>query len=292
MAQLWALHSEAPYIIMDFSFRGTKISGSALHSETPHSPISCMNHFSTSETHKLHTAWPKQWDWQADLSALTHTIVDAVDAVVGFLGGGAGVVGQIRWGGFPTPFIQRRSCHHCQRGVGGGWSRPCHSGKVNQVQQTLKPYTISSLPICVMHAEASLTVWLFKKKKCLQWNPWWETTLMTDHPDERLSWWETTLMRDHTDERPHLWQTTLIRDHPDERLSWWKTTLMRDHPDETTQMRDHPDETVLLKDHPDERPPWWETTLMRYCPDELLSCWKTRIWDHTDERPLLIKKIS
>ena len=276
LAQLWALHSEAPYIIMDFSFRGTKISGSALHSETPHSPISCMNHFSTSETHKLHTAWPKQWDWQADLSALTHTIVDAVDAVVGFLGGGAGVVGQIRWGGFPTPFIQRRSCHHCQRGVGGGWSRPCHSGKVNQVQQTLKPYTISSLPICVMHAEASLTVWLFKKKKCLQWNPderphWWQTILMRDHTDDRPSWWETILMRDHTDERPHLWQTTLIRDHPDERLSWWKTTLMRLSCWKTT----------LMRDHRDERPPWWDTVLMSYCPAERQGYEITPMRDHS-----------
>lgn len=50
LAQLWALHSEAPYITMDFSIRETKISGSALYSETPHSPISCMNHFSISET--------------------------------------------------------------------------------------------------------------------------------------------------------------------------------------------------------------------------------------------------
>ena len=229
LAQLWALHSEAPYVTMDCSIRETKISGSALYSETPHSPISCMNHFSISET--LHTAWPKQWDWQADLSALTHTIVDAVDAVVGFLGGGAGVVGQIRWGGFPTPFIQRWSCHHCQGGVGGGWSRPCHSGKVNQVQQTLKPYTSSSLPISVMHAEASLTVWLLKTK-----------SVYSETPAERQHWW----------------QTTLIRDHPDERLSWWKTT----------PMRDHPDETVLLKDHPDERLPWWDTVLMSYCPAE------------------------
>ena len=32
----------------------------------------------------------------------------------------------------------------------------------------------------------------------VQWNPWWETTLMmTEHFDERPSWWETTMMRDH-----------------------------------------------------------------------------------------------
>ena len=193
------------------------------------------------QKHKLHTAWPKQWDWQADLSALTHTIVDAVDAVVGFLGGGAGVVGQIRWGGFPTPFIQRWSCHHCQGGVGGGWSRPCHSGKVNQVQQTLKPSTSSSLPISVMHAEASLTVWLFKKKSVYSETPderqhWWQTTLIRDHPDERLSWWKTTLMK------LSCWKTTLMRDCPDEILSWWVT--------------------VLLKDHKDMRSHWWETPLI------------------------------
>ena len=54
----------------------------------------------------------------------------------------------------------------------------------------------------------------------LQWNHWWKTTVMRDHPDERPQWWETTLltdhlMRDHPDDRP-----------PDERPHWWQTNLL------------------------------------------------------------------
>ena len=44
-------------------------------------------------------------------------------------------------------------------------------------------------------------------KDCLyERPPWWETTLMRDHPNEKPPQWETTLIRDHSDKR-----------HPDER---------------------------------------------------------------------------
>ena len=118
--------------------------------------------------------------------------------------------------------------------------------------------------------------------------------LMRGHsgtPDERPPWWETTLMRDHPGERPPWWETTLVREHPNERQSWWESTLMRDHP-----MRDHPDErapwweSTLVREHPDERPPWWETTrwettLMREHPDERAPWWESTLMrEHPDER--------
>ena len=103
----------------------------------------------------------------------------------------------------------------------------------------------------------------------LKWNPWRETTLMRDHPDERSLQWETTPMRDYTDERQPRWNTTRIRGHPDVRPprwepSWWKTTQVRDQPDERPPRW----ETILMKNHPSGRLPWWKTALMRGHPDE------------------------
>ena len=59
--------------------------------------------------------------------------------------------------------------------------------------------------------------------------PWWKTTLMRNHPDERRPWWETTLVKNHLDKRPPWSETILVRDHPEERTPWKETTLMRDH---------------------------------------------------------------
>ena len=105
--------------------------------------------------------------------------------------------------------------------------------------------------------------------------PWWETTLIKDHSDERPPWWKTSLMRDCPYERPPWWETTLLKDHPDERRPWWKISVIRGHPDEglpwwkSARLKDYSSarppwwETTLMRDHPDERPPWWETSLTR-----------------------------
>ena len=136
----------------------------------------------------------------------------------------------------------------------------------------------------------------------------WETTVMTDHADDRPLWdyhddrppqWETNGTRNHPEpimvtghpnERPlgwettlrlSWWQTTLMRDHPIERTLIWEATLMTDHWDdippwwETTEMRSHP-QTIMMTDHPDEWPLGWEATIMR---DHLMT-------DHWDKRPL------
>ena len=49
----------------------------------------------------------------------------------------------------------------------------------------------------------------------------WKYT-QTSH--EKLPWWQSTLMRDHPD------KILPLRDHPDNRPPWWEITLTRDHP--------------------------------------------------------------
>ena len=83
---------------------------------------------------------------------------------------------------------------------------------------------------------------------------------MTDHPDETAPWWQTTLMRQHPD-RPPWWDSTLMTDHPDETAPWWQTTLMRQHPDDRPPWWD----STLMTDHPDETAPQWQTTLIIAC---------------------------
>ena len=80
-------------------------------------------------------------------------------------------------------------------------------------------------------------------ESCYSRTPWWETTLLTSHPDERPPWWQTIW-----------WKTTLLTSHPDDRPSdkrppYWQATLMTDH-----LTKDHPDDRPS-----DQRPPWWQT---------------------------------
>ena len=118
--------------------------------------------------------------------------------------------------------------------------------------------------------------------------PWWKTTLVRGHPNERPPpWW------DHPDEwvpwwkRPPRWNTTLMRKTPLLRTLqfhvitnillcswplWWKTLLMKDHSDDWP----HSWKTTWMRDHPNERPPWWEANLMK----DQRPPWR----DHPDER--------
>ena len=104
---------------------------------------------------------------------------------------------------------------------------------------------------------------------------WWQSTLMTVHPVERLP-----------DKRPPWWQTTLMKYYLS--LTWWGTNLTKDHPDERLP------KYTLVRDHPDKRPHWWETTLMSLpwwkitwiYPGDGSSWQKTTLMrDLPDERP-------
>ena len=96
----------------------------------------------------------------------------------------------------------------------------------------------------------------------------WNATSVKDHPVEMPPWWKTTPLKCHPDERPPCWNATPMKDHPDEMPPWWKTTLLKCHPDERPLCWN----ATLMKDHSVEMPPWWKTTLLKCHPDVHCFC--------------------
>ena len=116
----------------------------------------------------------------------------------------------------------------------------------------------------------------------------WQTTLVTDHTDERPCRLETILMTHHTDERPCRLETILMTHHTDERPCRLETMLMTHHTDERPCRL----ETILMTHHTDERPCRLETMLMTHHTDERPCRLETMLMTHhTDERPCRLETI-
>ena len=75
---------------------------------------------------------------------------------------------------------------------------------------------------------------------------------MKNHPGDRAPWWKTTLVTEHLDEKTTLVRENLYEKTPWWHSTWWKTTLVTKHPDE---------KNILATEHPDEKPPWLQSTL-------------------------------
>ena len=96
------------------------------------------------------------------------------------------------------------------------------TAKARRTPSTGRPRRAASLRVVTTTAAAPSLTWLelpesMKELHCMsiktlpympQLNPWCRTTLMKNQPDDRL-----------------LWETTPMTDHPNERPPWWKATL-------------------------------------------------------------------